>query len=153
MRWRDFASALVLDFEASSLGVEYVDIGPLNHGTVTQKPLIVSKYLLWVISDSTRAQLVEKGVVSVQLPIGRGFDMAGDLEGGSSCVCFDIVGDQFVSRWVVHKLPEIKAELLRVRGNRVPSDVHCITRLKGKINAIGIFGWLRIGESDSLGQG
>jgi hypothetical protein len=126
--WWDVTSALgVLDFEANSLGVEYVDIGSLNHGAVTKETPIVSKYLLWVIYGSTRAQLWGKGVVSVQLPIGRGFNIAGDLEGGSSCVCFDIVGHQLVSGWVVHKLPEIKAERLRVRGNLVPSDVHCIT--------------------------
>lgn len=78
--------------------------------------------------------------------------MAGDLEGGPFGVGFDIVGDQFVSRWVVHKLPEIKAELLRVRRNGSPGDVDRISLSEGKVDAIGIFGWFRIGEADSLGQ-
>lgn len=78
--------------------------------------------------------------------------MAGDFEGGPFGVCFDIVGDQFVSRWVVHKLPEVKTELLRIRGNGIPGDIDRISLSEGKVDAIGIFGWFGIGEADSLGQ-
>lgn len=78
--------------------------------------------------------------------------MAGDLEAGAFGVCFDIVGNQFVSRWEVHKLPEVEAELLRVRGYGIPGDIDRISLSKGKVDTIGIFGWFRIGEADSVGQ-